>query len=329
MNKDREEDSRPLKRVLAAVHRTVTSRFRIRAVDYGFLALFIAVFIIGALYSEVFFSRSNLTNLLRQIVANGLVSLGMLLVILTGGIDLTVGSYVALGGVLFAGLADSVGIVPAVMLAASAGAAAGIVNGVLVAHLKLQAFIVTLATMGIVRGVVYVYTETPLVAMHPAFRVLGAGSVGPFSFGLIIMAFAYLIVWFFLNRMHVGRAMVAIGGNQEAVRLAGINTTVTIMLAYVLSGLFSTLSGAILVSRLGIAQPSLGFAYELDAIAACVIGGAILGGGGGGVFGTVFGVLTLGIINNLMNLFGVQSYYQQIVRGVVIILAVLARRKRT
>lgn len=296
--------------------------------DYGFVLLFVVVLMMGAFSAEVFFTRSNVTNLLRQIVANGLVSVGMLLVILTGGIDLTVGSYVAFGGVLFAGFADTVGIAPAVLIAVIAGGIAGTVNGVLVSYFRLQAFIVTLATMGILRGIVFVYTETPIVAMHPSFRILGAGSVGPISYGLLIMIACYAFVWFFLNRMHVGRATIAIGGNKEAVRLAGINVNLTIVLAYLLSGVFSTLSGAVLVSRLGIAQPSLGFAYELDAIAACVIGGAILGGGGGGVFGTLFGVMTLGLINNLMNLFGVQSYYQQIVRGSVIILAVLARRKR-
>lgn len=316
------------KNVRQTIDRAVKNLASFHVADYAFVALFAIVFVIGAFSAEVFFSRSNLTNLLRQIVANGLVSLGMLLVILTGGIDLTVGSYIALGGVLYAGLADTLGIWPALILATAAGAAAGVLNGILVAYLKLQAFIVTLATMGILRGVVYVITETPLVAMHPAFRLLGAGSVGPFSFGLIIMLGAYILIWFFLNHMHAGRSIIAIGGNQEAVRLAGINTSAMIVFAYILSGFFSTLSGAILVSRLGIAQPSLGIAYELDAIAACVIGGAILGGGGGGVIGAAFGVLTLGLINNLMNLFGVQSYYQQIVRGTVIVFAVLARRRR-
>lgn len=322
-------ENRTVRGLRALLPSRIDSRLlRMHATDYGFLVVFAVVLLVGAFSAEVFFTRSNLTNLLRQLVANGLVSLGMLLVILTGGIDLTVGSYVAFGGVLYAGFADTLGIFPAVLVAVSVGAVAGLVNGVLIAYFKLQAFIVTLATMGILRGVVFVYTETPLVAMHPSFRVLGAGSIGPFSFGLLIMVGAYGLIWFFLNRMHIGRATVAIGGNKEAVRLAGIPVNATIVLAYVFSGLFSSLSGAILVSRLGIAQPSLGFAFELDAIAACVIGGAVLGGGGGGVFGTLFGVLTLGLINNLMNLFGVQSYYQQIVRGTVIILAVLARRKR-
>lgn len=298
-----------------------------RWVDYAFIGAFVVAIGIGTLATEIFFTEANIRNLSRQIVSNGLISLGMLIVILTGGIDLSVGSIVALGGVLSAGMSDKVGIGPAIFVALTFGAMVGLLNGVFVARFKLQPFIVTLATMGIVRGFVFVYTETPLVSKHPDFRILGASSVGPLPVTMIIMLVCFALIWFFLNRTPTGRATVAIGGNKEAVWLAGINVQRTIILAYVLSGLFSALAGAILVSRLGIAQPSLGIAYELDAIAACVIGGAILGGGGGGAIGTFFGVLTLGMINNLLNLHGVQSYYQEIIKGAVILLAVLARRK--
>ncbi|MBM3298964.1 MAG: ABC transporter permease, partial [Deltaproteobacteria bacterium] len=246
---------------------------RRRLVDYGFITAFVVLIVIGAWAADVFFTQANISNLFRQIVSNGLISLGMLIVILTGGIDLSVGSIVALGGALSAGMSDKVGIGPAILIALAFGAGAGLVNGVVVARFKLQPFIVTLATMGIVRGFVFVYTETPLVSKHPGFRILGASSVGPVPVAMIIMLICFALVWFFLNRTPTGRATVAIGGNKEAVWLAGINVQRTIILAYVLSGLFSALAGAILVSRLGIAQPSLGIAYELDAIAACVIGG--------------------------------------------------------
>jgi len=293
--------------------------------DYGFFMVFAVLILVGAFSTDIFFTYINISNVLRQIVANGLVSLGMLMVILTGGIDLTVGSYVALGGVLSAGFADRFGIIPAVFIAVSAGGLFGVVNGILVAHFKLQAFIATLATMGILRGIVFLITETPISPTHASFRVLGAGEVGLVSFGLIIMLALFVLGWFFINRMPAGRAVLAIGGNKEAVRLAGINVKFTIVLAYVMSGFLSALSGAILVSRLGIAQPSVGMAYELDAIAACVIGGAVLGGGGGGVPGALGGVLTIGLISNLMNLLGIQTFFQDIIRGLVIILAVLAR----
>jgi len=197
------------------------------------------------------------------------------------------------------------------------------VNGYIIARFKLQSFIITLATMGIVRGCVYLYTEIPISPSHSGFRDLGATVVGAVPLSMIIMLGCYALVWCYLNRTPAGRATVAIGGNEETVRLAGVNVRRTVVIAYMLSGALSALSGAILVSRLGIAQPSLGIAYELDAIAACVIGGAALGGGGGSVGGTLFGVLALGVINNLLNLVGVKSFYQDIVKGAVIILAVL------
>lgn len=301
---------------------------RVRWVDLALIFGLVALILAGAWLAESFLTQRNFSNLLRQIVANGLVSLGMLIVILTGGIDLSVGSIVALGGVLFAGMTDRIGIGPAIVVAMAAGTAIGIVNGTVIARFRLQPFIVTLATMGIVRGLVYIYTESPIVPSHSGFRDLGSSVVGLVSVGMIIMLCCYGVGWFFLNRTTVGRATVAIGGNEEAVRLAGVNVRLTIIIAYALCGLLSALSGAILVSRLGIAQPSLGIAYELDAIAACVIGGAVLGGGGGSVVGTFFGVLTLGLINNLLNLLGVKSYYQEIVKGSLIILAVLVANRK-
>ena len=296
---------------------------RLSALDLGLIAGLVALLLAGAWFAEAFFTERNMSNLMRQVVANGLISLGMLVVILTGGIDLSVGSVVALGGVLFAGIADQLGIGAALAVAIAAGAAAGLMNGFIIARFKLQSFIITLATMGIVRGCVYLYTEVPLSPSHPGFRDLGATLVGAVPLSMIIMLGCYALVWCYLNRTPAGRATVAIGGNEETVRLAGVNVQRTVVIAYMLSGSLSALSGAILVSRLGIAQPSLGIAYELDAIAACVIGGAALGGGAGSVGGTLFGVLTLGLINNLLNLVGVKSFYQEIVKGAVIILAVL------
>jgi ribose transport system permease protein len=296
---------------------------RLSALDLGLIAGLVALLLAGAWFAEAFFTERNMSNLMRQVVANGLISLGMLIVILTGGIDLSVGSVVALGGVLFAGIADQLGIGAALAVAIAAGAAAGLMNGFVIARFKLQSFIITLATMGIVRGCVYLYTEVPLSPSHPGFRGLGATLVGAVPLSMIIMLGCYALVWCYLNRTPAGRATVAIGGNEETVRLAGVNVQRTVVIAYMLSGALSALSGAILVSRLGIAQPSLGIAYELDAIAACVIGGAALGGGAGSVGGTLFGVLTLGVINNLLNLVGVKSFYQDIVKGAVIVLAVL------
>ena len=296
--------------------------------DVTLIACFVAILLAGTWFAEAFFTERNLSNLLRQIVANGLISLGMLLVILTGGIDLSVGSVVALGGVLFAGMTDRFGIGPALGIAVACGAARR--HGQRGDHRALQAAVLHRHPRDDghrARLRLSLYRDPHFAGARRLPRP-GATLVGPMPLSMIIMLGCYALVWFYLNRTPVGRATVAIGGNEETVRLAGVNVGRTIVLAYVLSGAFSALSGAILVSRLGIAQPSLGIAYELDAIAACVIGGAALGGGSGGVPGTLFGVFTLGLINNLLNLVGVKSFYQDIVKGSVIILAVLLVAKR-
>lgn len=306
------------------------SEARRRWADYVYIVSFIVLVLIAAFSAEMFFTPLNISNLFRQIVTNGLISLGMLVVILTGGIDLSVGSIVALSGILFAGLTDAIGPVPALLAGLIAAILIGVVNGAVIARFKLQPFIVTLATMVAARGLVYVYSQIPQVPKDTeTFRTfLGAAFVGPVPVPAIIMLACFVLVWFFLNRTTGGRAIVAIGGNEEAVRLAGVDVGRHILLAYIISGLFAGLAGVILASRLGIAQPSVGEGYELDAIAACVIGGAILGGGGGGVMGVFGGVLTLGLMNNLLNLFGVQPFYQRIIKGFIIVISVLARRRQ-
>jgi ribose/xylose/arabinose/galactoside ABC-type transport system permease subunit len=305
------------------------ARTRRRWVDYAFIIAFVVLLAITATVSDVFFTQRNLSNLLRQAVTNGLLSLGMLVVILTGGIDLSVGCVVALTGIMVAGMSkQGMPLALAILICLAVGVAAGAVNGFFISRFKLQPFIVTLATWGAYRGLVFVYSDVPITPTDPSFRaVLGGGFIGPFPISGLIMLACYPIVWFFLNRAKAGRAIVAIGGGEEAVRLAGISVTWHVLLAYMISGLFSALAGVILASRLGIAQPSVGSGFELDAIAACVIGGAILGGGGGSTFGTLAGVVALGMIDNLLNLFNVQTYYQQIFKGLIILVAVLARRK--
>jgi ribose transport system permease protein len=319
--------------VLAQTGKLFGDTTRHRWADYGIIvAALIALVIVTASTSDVFFSQRNQSNLLRQIVPNGLISLGMLIVILTGGIDLSVGSVVALAAILSSGLQHDMPLSLAILIALLAGVAAGLLNGVLVARFKVAPFIVTLATLGAIRGFVYVYSDTPQSPTNPDFRhILGGfvgGFVGPVAVATVIMIACYPLVWMFLNRTTAGRAIYAIGGNPETVRLAGINVENRIVLAYMLSGLCSAMAGVLIAARLGIAQPSLGSGYELDAIAAAVIGGAVMGGGGGSVVGTFGGVLILGLINNLLNLYNVQSYYQQILKGAIILFAVLLHRKK-
>jgi ribose/xylose/arabinose/galactoside ABC-type transport system permease subunit len=312
--------------------KSVTDALRRHWADYVIMVAFVILALWAATTSEVFFTQRNLSNVLRQIATNGLLSLGMLIVILTGGIDLSVGSVVGLAGILVAGLQHDIPLSLAILAALLAGGVAGAANGILVARFRLAPFIVTLATLGAIRGLVYVYSDTPQTPSNPDFRrLLGGfvgGFVGPVATAAVIMLACYPLAWLFLNRTTAGRAIFAIGGNEEAVRLAGINVKNRIILAYILSGLCSAMAGVLVAARLGIAQPSLGSGYELDAIAAAVIGGAILGGGGGSVVGTLGGVMVLGLIDNLLNLKDVQSYYQQILKGAIILFAVLARRRQ-
>jgi len=308
----------------------VAGSSRRRWVDYAFMAAFVILLLVAASMSDVFFTQRNISNILRQIVTNGLISLGMLVVILTGGIDLSVGPVVAFADIVVSGMIqnENLPLPVAVLIALAVGGLAGAFNGFMISRFKLQPFIVTLATLGAIRGLVYVYSETPITPQDPSFRtIFGSPLLGPFTLSVLIMLVAFWLGSLFLNRTTAGRAILAIGGNEEAVRLAGINVRQHILLAYIISGLCAATAGVLLASRLGIAQPSVGAGFELDAIAACVIGGAVLGGGGGSVIGTFGGVIILGLIDNLLNLFNVQAYYQQIFKGLIILFAVLARRK--
>jgi ribose transport system permease protein len=303
---------------------------RFNPANAGFaVAVFILV-VVASIASDAFLTERNLTSISRQIVTNGFLSLGMLIVILTGGIDLSVGPVVAFAGLLATGLQAHMPFPAAIAVALAMGLAVGIFNGFMIARFKLQPFIVTLATMGSLRGLLYVYSETPQYTIDPLFRsLLGGGFIGPLPVPSLLLLAAIPIVWFYLNHTVSGRAVYAIGVNSEAVRLAGIDVRRHLIAAYAASGFLAAVAGVLLASRVGIAQPSVGIGYELDAIAAVVIGGGILGGGGGTVVGVMGGVLALALVDNVLNLFNVESYYQQFLKGVIILVAVLARRKKT
>jgi ribose transport system permease protein len=299
------------------------------ATNLGFAAAVLLLIIFASVATDTFLTERNLVSMSRQIVTNGFLSLGMLLVILTGGIDLSVGSVVAFAGLLATGLQAHLPWPLAILVALLMGLAVGTVNGILIARYRLQPFIATLATMGSLRGLVYMYSETPQYPVDPLFRsLLGGGFIGPLPVPTLLFALALPIVWFYLNHTFSGRAVYTIGVNAEAVRLAGINVRRHIMAAYMASGFLAALAGVLLASRVGVAQPSVGVGYELDAIAAVVIGGGILGGGGGTVLGVLGGVLALAAVDNILNLFNVESYYQQFLKGLIILVAVLARRKK-
>jgi ribose transport system permease protein len=302
---------------------------RFSRADLIFAAAIIALVVFAAFTSDAFLTQRNLVNISRQLVTNGFLALGMLMVVRTGGIDLSVGSVLAFAGLLATGLQEQMHFSAAIAVALAMGVAVGWLNGFLVARFNLQSFIVTLATMGSLRGLLYVYAETPRYPVDEMFRaLLGGAFIGPVPVNFILFLLAVPAVWFYLNHTVSGRAAFAIGVNKEAVRLAGVNVGRHIIFAYVACGFFAAIAGVLLASRLGIAQPSVGVGYELDAIAAVVIGGGLLGGGGGTAIGVLGGVVALAVVDNVLNLFNVDSYYQQLLKGLIILVAVLARRKK-
>lgn len=298
--------------------------------DVIFAVAIIGLILFASFASDAFLTQRNAVNVSRQLVTNGFLSLGMLMIIRTGGIDLSVGSVLAFAGLLATGLQAEMHFSAAIGVALVMGAVVGGTNGWLIARFSLQPFIVTLATMGSIRGLLYVYSDTPLYPADGMFRTLiGGAFIGPVPVNFILFALAVPLVWFYLERTVSGRAAYALGVNKEAVWLAGVDVGKHLIGAYVACGVFAAIAGVLLASRLGIAQPSVGVGYELDAIAAVVIGGGLLGGGGGTALGVLGGVLALAVIDNVLNLFNVDSYYQQLLKGLIILVAVLARRKAT
>ncbi|HEV7713645.1 MAG TPA: ABC transporter permease, partial [Asanoa sp.] len=290
------------------------------------IALVVLVLAVAAVTTDAFLTQTNLTNLLKQMVTTGLLAYGMLVVILTGGIDLSVGSVVAFAGILTAGLSSGLPLPVAMLVGIASGVLFGLINGTLVARFDLAPFVVTLAALTTIRGLAFVYSDVPIAPSDESFFWLGSAMLGPIPLTTVIMLAVFLAGGVFLTRTPPGRSIVAIGGNAETVRLAGISVRKHVLLAYTISGFCAGLAGVILASRVGIAQPSVGVAFELDAIAACVIGGASLAGGKGSAAATLSGVLVLGLINNLLNLYNVQSFWQQVLKGLIIVAVILVHR---
>ena len=276
-----------------------------------------------------FLSVSNITNVFTQVSVNAIIAIGMTFVILTGGIDLSVGSTLAISGAVGASIVKSTGnVFLAIIVAAVIGIAVGLINGLLVSKGKLQAFIVTLATMTIFRGATLVFTDgTPISKLPEAFVKIGNGKLGFMPIPVIITIIIAIIAVYALSQTRFGRYLYALGGNEDASRLSGINTDKIKTLVYVVSGFASAIAGVIITSRIGSASPNAGTGFELDAIAAVVIGGTSLAGGEGTITGTFIGALIIGVLNNGLNLMNVSPFYQSIVKGLVILIAVLLDKK--
>lgn len=292
--------------------------------DNNTYIIFLALFVICCLISDKFFSYLNLRNILLQQTAPILVAVGMLLVILTGGIDLSVGSVMAFGSSLTAVLTTKFEIpwMLSILIALAVGLVFGTFTGILVAYLNFQGFVASLAVMTIARGAAYTITNaTPVNLKSGTLNTLTSKQYGyPIILIMLVLVVIFVIVQ---NYTAYGRIVIAVGSNSEAVKLSGIRVKRYLMSVYMLSAVLSTLAGIFIAARSNVGNSTIGEGQELDAIAACVIGGASLAGGKGSVTKTVIGALTLALIGNIMNLLAVPAYPQRIIKGFIIIVAVL------
>lgn len=292
--------------------------------DNNTYIIFLALFLICCLMSDKFFSYLNLRNILLQQAGPILVAIGMLMVILTGGIDLSVGSVMAVGSSLAAVMMRDAGI-PwglSILIAVLCGLILGIFTGILVAYLNFQGFVASLAVMTIARGIAYTITNaTPVSLKNGTLNSLTSKN---FGYPIIWITIAVIIVFIIVEKYTAyGRIVVAVGSNTEAVKLSGIRVKRYILSVYVISSVLATLAGVFVAARSNVGNSTIGEGQELDAIAACVIGGASLAGGKGSITKTVIGALTLALIGNIMNLLSVPAYPQRIIKGFIIIIAVL------
>ncbi len=297
----------------------------------GVLIVFLFICLGLSFLSPYFFTANNVLNIFRQTSIYGVIAVGMTFVILTGGIDLSVGSVLALSGMICAGLMKNNGMSPflSAVIAILVGGGIGLLNGLLITFGKIAPFVVTLGMITIARGLTLIYSGGyPVSGFSAGFREIGGGYVLGIPIPALIFVVTVIIAWYILNHTRLGRYTYAIGGNEETVKLSGVNVKFYKTMVYVIVGVASGLSALILTSRLNSAEAIAGQGYELDVIAAVVIGGTSLSGGRGSIIGTLIGALLIGVINNGMNLLGISPYFQQVVKGALIIGAVILDRLR-
>ncbi len=290
---------------------------------YGILIGLIGLITGFSVLSERFFTISNMLIVMRQTSIVAFLAVGMSFVILGAGIDLSVGSVLAFSGAVGAGVMQNGGIFFGILAGLALGAALGAFSGIVITKLKIPAFIATLAMMAIARGGTLVYTDgRPITGLPSSFAFLGRGYIGNVPFPIILMLIIFLLAYIVLKLTRFGRYVYATGGNINAARASGIKVDNVIISTFAISGFLSGLTGMVLASRLNSAQPTAGMGYELDAIAAVVLGGTNLFGGEGELWGTLVGAFIMGILNNGLNMLNVSSFYQQVVKGIVILIAV-------
>ena len=298
--------------------------------NYGIVIAFGVVCGVLAILSPVFLTGVNIINIVRQTSIYGIMAVGMTFVIITGGIDLSVGSLLAVSGAACAGMLRA-GFSPfaAILGTLAVGTLFGLINGVIINAGKITPFVVTLGMMSIARGITMIYTKGyPISGFDARFRKIGGGAFLGIPVPIMMFVVSAAAAWVILTQTRLGRYTYAIGGNEETVRFSGINAPFFKTIIYGISGLTAAVSSLILTSRLNSAEPIAGTGYELDVIAAVVIGGTSLSGGRGAIWGTFVGALLIGVINNGMNLLGISAYFQLVVKGLIIIGAVLLDRLR-
>jgi inositol transport system permease protein len=297
---------------------------------YGILIALLVICVILSIATPYFFTVQNLVIVLRQVSVNGILAIGVTFVIIAGGIDLSLGSVVALTGVVAASFAHpgAYPLIVPLLIGLLTGALVGVINGLTITIGRVAPFIVTLGMMTMARGLALVWSDgRPVTNLSPAFNFIGGGDVLYIPVPILLFVLVIVVAYILLNYTTTGRYIYAVGGNEQAARASGIRVNAVKMFAYIMCSGLAALAGIVLASRITTGQPNAGVAYELDAIAAVVIGGTSLLGGRGTVTGTVIGVLIIGVINNGLDLLNVSSYYQQIIKGVIIIGAVLIDRK--
>ena len=317
----------PMKAILSSISKSLLILMRGYGIFVGFIAV---VIVLSILEPRAFPTPKNLLNIVRQSSIHGVMAIGMTFVILTAGIDLSVGSLLALTGVLCASFEHAgLPVSSVVLLTLAAGAFMGFINGFVITKGRVTPFVVTLGMMSVARGLAHIYTGgQPISGFGESFRFIGAGVFLGVPIPIVMFLATVMIAAVVLKRTLLGRYTYAIGGNEQAVRLSGIDVDRYKTIAYVISGLTAALGAIILTARLNAGETTAGKGYELDVIASVVIGGTSLMGGRGGVWGTFIGALLIGTINNGMNLLGISSYWQLVVRGSIIVGAVLLDRLR-
>lgn len=292
---------------------------------HGTIIIFVVIFILASMFTKNFLAPANLTNVVRQMVVVTLLSFGITFVIILGHIDVSLGSVVALTGCLACMVQqETQNIYLAVLMGLLVGVVVGVVNGYIVTYFTIPAFIMTLAMTTVARGAVLLFTGgRPIIKLGDDFKLIGQGNISFIPISIIILAFFMVLSWTLLNITKFGRYVYAVGGNRGAAIASGIDADKVVRKAFLYNGILAGVAGVVLMSRMNSGQPAAGVGYEFDAITAVVVGGASLSGGSGSMMGTFVGSMIIAVINNNLNLLNVSSYWQQIVKGLIILAAVI------